>query len=96
MFAKLTVVIFEHNFHRVKRMEEAQNDFNSNNEAKGMDFHLGVEGSKSNDHGEAIDKEGDMMKIIERLQKYAQTHQVDNKNLRKSRDQQEELNLKLI
>jgi hypothetical protein len=32
-----------------------------------MDFHLGVEGSKSNEHGEEIDKEGDMMKIIKIL-----------------------------
>jgi hypothetical protein len=32
-----------------------------------MDVHLGVEGSNSNGHGEAIDKEGNMMKIIERL-----------------------------
>jgi hypothetical protein len=48
-------------------MEEAQNDFSSENEAKEMDVHLGVEGSNSNGHGEEIDKEGNMMKIIERL-----------------------------
>ena len=50
-------------------MEEAQNVFSSENEAKGMDVHLGVEGSKSNGHGEEIDKEGNMMKIISKLQK---------------------------
>jgi hypothetical protein len=48
-------------------MEEAHNYFSSENEAKGMDVHLGVEGSNSNGHGEEIYKEGDMMKIIERL-----------------------------
>jgi hypothetical protein len=34
-----------------------------------MDVHLGVEGSNSNGHGEEIDKEGHMMKIIERFRK---------------------------
>jgi hypothetical protein len=48
-------------------MEEAQNDYSLKNEAKGMDFHLGVEGSNSNGHGEDINKEGNMMKIIEKL-----------------------------
>ena len=55
-------------------MEETQNASSSENEEKGMDVHLGVEGLNSNGHGEEIDKEGHMMKIIERLQKDAQTH----------------------
>jgi hypothetical protein len=70
-------------------MEEAQNASSSENEAKGMDVHLGVEGSNSNGHGEEIDKEGNMMKIIERLQKDAQTHRADNRKLMKARDQRE-------
>jgi hypothetical protein len=57
-----------------KEMEEAHNASSSENEAKGMDVHLGVEGSNSNRHVEDIDKEGHMMKIIENLQKDAQTH----------------------
>jgi hypothetical protein len=77
-------------------MEEAQNDFSSENEAKGMDVHLGVEGSKSNGLGEYIDKGGNMMKIIEILQKYVQTHRTNNKNLMKVKEQQGELNIKLI
>jgi acetyl-CoA carboxylase carboxyltransferase component len=77
-------------------MEEAQNAFSSENEAKGMDVHLGVEGSNSNGHGEEIDKEGNMMKIIERLQKDVQTHRADNKKLMKAREQQGEFNIKLI
>jgi hypothetical protein len=52
-----------------------------------MDVHLGVERLNSNGHGEDIDKEGNMMKIIERLKKDAQTHRAYNKNLMKSRDQ---------
>jgi hypothetical protein len=71
---------------KCRGMEEAQNDSSSENEAKGMDVHLGVEGSNSNGHGEEIDNEGNMMKIIERLQKDAQTHRADNKNLRKDQE----------
>jgi hypothetical protein len=48
-----------------KEMEEAHTVSSSENEAKGMDVHLGVEGSNSNGHGEEIDKEGHVMKIIE-------------------------------
>ena len=52
-------------------MGEAQNASSSENEAKGMDVHLVFEGLNSNGHGEEIDKEGHMMKIIEKLQKDA-------------------------
>ena len=38
-------------------MEESQNASSSENEVKGMDVHLGVEGSNFNGHGEEIDKE---------------------------------------
>ena len=55
-------------------MGDAQNVFSSKNEARGMDVHLGVEGSNSNGHGEEIDKEVNVMKIIEILQKDTQTH----------------------
>jgi hypothetical protein len=37
-----------------------------------------------------------MMKIIERLQKYAQTHQEDSRKLMKAKEQQGEFNLKLM
>jgi hypothetical protein len=77
-------------------MKETQNASISENDAKGMDVHLGVQGLKSNGHGEETDKEGHMMKIIEKLQKDAQTHQTDSRKLRKSQDKQGEFNLKLM
>jgi hypothetical protein len=61
-----------------------------------MDVHLGVEGSNSNGHREEIDNEGNMMKIIEKLQKDARTHRTDNRKLRKDQDKQGEFNLKLM
>jgi hypothetical protein len=77
-------------------MEETQNASSSENEAKGMDVHLGVEGSNSNGHGEEIDKEGNMMKIIERLQKDAQTQRADSRKHVKAKEQQGEFNLNLM
>jgi hypothetical protein len=50
-------------------MEEAQDAYSSENEARGMDVHLGVEGTNSNGHGEEIDKEVGMMKIIKNCKK---------------------------
>jgi hypothetical protein len=61
--------------HSAEKWGKAQGAYSSENEVRGMDVHLGVEGLNSiNGHGEEIDKEGNMMKIIERLQKYVQTH----------------------
>jgi hypothetical protein len=37
------------------------------NEREGRDVNLRVEGSNSNEHEKEMDKEGHMMKIIERL-----------------------------
>jgi hemerythrin len=63
---------------------------------RGMDVHLGVEGSNSSGHGEEIDKEENMKKIIKNLQKYVQTHRADNEKLMKAREQQGEFNVKLM
>jgi hypothetical protein len=95
-FAELTIVRTEPNCCIVQRNGEAQDAYSSENEVRGMDVHLGVEGSNSNGHGEEIDKEGNMMKIIEKLQKDVQTHRADNKKLMKAREQQGEFNIKLM
>ena len=67
-------------------MEKVWIASNSENEREGRDVNLGVEGSNSNGHGRELDKEGHMMKIIERLQKDAQNHRVDSKKLMKAKD----------
>jgi hypothetical protein len=80
----------------VQSMEEAHDAYSSEDEVRGMDVHLGVEGSNSNGHGEEIDKEENMKKIIKKLQKDVQTHRADNKKLMKAREQQGEFNVKLM
>jgi len=61
-----------------------------------MDVHLGVEGSKSNGHGEETDKEENIRKNIEGLQKDAQNRRADSGKLRKSQEKQGEFNTKLL
>jgi hypothetical protein len=61
-----------------------------------MDVHLGVEGSNSNGHGEEIDKEVSMMKIIKKIQKDFQIHKADNEMIKKAKEQQEDFNMKLM
>jgi hypothetical protein len=56
-------------------------------EVRGMDVHLGIEGTNSNGHGEEIDKEVSMMKIIKNLQKDVQMHQADKKRLMRAKEQ---------
>jgi hypothetical protein len=79
-----------------KEMEEVRSASISEDEREGKDVNLGVEGTNSNGHGKEIDKEGRMMKLIEKLQKEAQVHRADSRKLMKIRDRQGEFNLKML
>jgi len=68
-------------------MEEARDAYSQENEFRGMDVHLGVEGTNSNGHGKEIDKDVGMMKIIKNLQKDVQIHQADNERLKRAKEQ---------
>ena len=59
-------------------LEEVQITSKTKDERVGRDVNLGIEGSNSNGHGKEMDKEGHMMKLIERLQKDAQARQDDS------------------
>jgi hypothetical protein len=59
-------------------MEEVRIASNSENKREGRDVNLGVEGSNSYGHERELDKEGHVMKIIERLQKDAQARRADS------------------
>jgi hypothetical protein len=65
-------------------------------EQEGKDVNLGVEGSNSNGHGKEKDKEENIMKILEGLQREAKACQDDSRKLMKVRDQQGALNLKFL
>jgi hypothetical protein len=50
-------------------MEEVHISSETKDESIGRDVNLGIKGSNSNGHRKEMDKEGHMIKIIERLQK---------------------------
>jgi hypothetical protein len=77
-------------------MEEVMIASNLENEREGRDVNLRVEGSNSNGHRRELDKEGHMMKIIERLQKDAQAHRADSRKLMRVRDRQGQFNLRML
>ena len=45
-------------------MEEAHDAYSLENEVRGMDVHLGVEGTNSNGHGEGKDDNMNMVETI--------------------------------
>jgi hypothetical protein len=51
-----------------------------------MDFHLGMEGTNSNTHGEERNEDMNMVDTIKNLQKDVQSHKVDNERLMKSKE----------
>jgi hypothetical protein len=77
-------------------LEEVQIAFETKDEREGKDVNPGVEGTNSNGHGKEIDKEGHMMKLIEKLQKGAQARIDDSRKLMKIRDRHGEFNLKML
>jgi hypothetical protein len=71
-------VCIEFNKYQVNRestlsieMEKVQIASETEDERVGRDVNFGVEGSNSNGHRKEMDKEGHMMKLIERLHKDA-------------------------
>jgi hypothetical protein len=51
-----------------------------------MDVHLGIEGTKSNGHGEGRDENMNMVATIKNLKKDVQSRKVDNESLIKSKE----------
>jgi hypothetical protein len=78
------------------KWEKVQISPETEDEREGKDVNVEVEGSNSNGHEKEMDKEEHMMKLIERLQKDAQAHLADSRNLMKIRDRQGEFNLKML
>jgi hypothetical protein len=77
-------------------MEETHGAYSQEDEIRGMDVHLGIEGTNSNGHGEGKDENLNMEETIRNLQKDVQSHKDDNERLMKSKEQQEDFNMKLM
>jgi hypothetical protein len=68
-------------------MEEAQGTYSQEDEIRGMDVHLGIEGTTSNGHGDERNENMNMEETIKNLQKDVQSHKVGNERLMKSKEQ---------
>jgi hypothetical protein len=73
-------------------MEEEQGNYSQEDESRGVDFHLGIEGTNSNGHGEEMNENTNMAKTIKNLQKDVQSHKVDNERLMRAKEQQDGFN----
>jgi hypothetical protein len=77
-------------------MEEAQGNHSHQDESRGVDVHLGIEGTKSNGHGEERNENMNMDDTINNLQKDVQSHKVDNERVMRAKEQKDEFNMKLL
>ena len=59
-------------------MEEAQGNYIQQDESRGVDVHLSMEGTNSNGHGEERNEDMNMDETIKNLQKDVQSHKNGN------------------
>jgi hypothetical protein len=77
-------------------MEYAQGNYIQEDEIKGMDVHLRIEGTKSNGHGEGSDENMNMVETIKNLQKDIQLHKYDSERIMRYKEKQEEFGMNLM
>ena len=61
-----------------------------------MDVHLGIERTNSNGHGDERNENMNMAETIKNLQKDVQSHKDNNERIMRAKEQQDELNMKLL
>jgi hypothetical protein len=86
-FAELTTTRSGQTSAELVGMEEAQENYSHPEKSRGMDVHLGMEGTNSNGHGEERNEDMNMVETIKNLQKDIQRHKVDNERLMKAKEQ---------
>jgi hypothetical protein len=77
-------------------MEEAQGNYSQEDEVRGMDVHLSIEGTNSNGHGEERNENMNMAETIKNLQKDVQSHKDDNERLMRAKEQQDDFSMNLL
>jgi hypothetical protein len=71
-------------------------NYSQEDEIRGMDIHLGIEGTNSNGHGEGRDENMNMVETIKNLQKDIQSHKADNERIMRAKEKKEDFNMKLM
>jgi hypothetical protein len=72
-------------------MEEAQGAYSQEDDIRGMDVHLGIEGTNSNGHGEERDENMNMVETIKNLKKDVQSHKADNERIMRAKEKKRTL-----
>jgi hypothetical protein len=85
-FAELTTTRSNQTSAESIGMEEAQGNYSHQDESRGVDVHLGIEGKNSNGHGEERDENMNMDETIKNLQKDVQSHKDDNERLMRAKE----------
>jgi hypothetical protein len=67
-------------------MEETRGNYSQQDESRGMNVHLDIEGTNSNGHGEERDENLNMVETIKNLQKDVQSHKDDNERLMRAKE----------
>jgi hypothetical protein len=66
-------------------MEEAQGNYSQEDEVRGLDVHLSIDGTNSNGHGEERNENMNMAETIKKLQKDVQSHKGDNERFMRAK-----------
>ena len=68
-------------------MEDTQGASIQEDEIRGMDVHMGNEGTNSNGHGEGKEESMNLVETIKNMQKNVQSYKDDNERIMKSKEQ---------
>jgi hypothetical protein len=77
-------------------MKETRRNYSQQDEIRGMNVHLDIEGTNSNGHGEERDENLNIVETIKNLQKDVQSHKVDNERLMRAKEKQDYFNMNLL
>jgi hypothetical protein len=67
-------------------MEEGQGTYIQKDEIRGMNIHLGIEGTNSNGHEDERNDNMNMVETIKNLQKDVQSHKDDNERIMRAKE----------
>jgi hypothetical protein len=67
-------------------MRYAQRVYNQEDEIKGMDVHMSIDGTNSNGHGEGRNENMNMVETIKNLHKDVQIHKYDNGRIMRAKE----------
>jgi ribosomal protein S15P/S13E len=68
-------------------MNDAKEAYSQDDEIRGMNVQLGMEGTNSNGHGRGNEEYINLVETLKKLQTHVQSHKADNERLMKDKEQ---------